>query len=56
MGGQQNRMTFAEVLDELAHLPNLHRIETDGGFVENQQIGLGQQRVRQPDALTKAFG
>ncbi len=52
---KQNGVLFAQVLDQLAHLADLVWIEADGRFVENEKIGLVQQRVRQADPLAITF-
>ena len=53
---QQHRVRPAQLLDERAHGPQLVGIETDGGLIEDDQIGLVHQRVGQPDTLPIALG
>ncbi len=55
MGRKQDRVLLTQVLDELAHLPNLIWIQTDSRLVENKKVRFRQQRVRQPDPLAIAF-
>ena len=42
-------------LNQLAHLPNLVWIKTDGRLIENEQIGLVQKRIGQTDPLAITF-
>ena len=48
-------MLLPEILDQIAHLPDLVGIEAAGGLVENEQIGFVDERVREPDALPVTF-
>ena len=56
MRGKQNRVLFPQILNQLAHLPDLIWIEADRRFVQNEKIGLVQKRIGQTDALAVAFG
>ena len=49
--GKQDRVLFAEIFDELANLPNLIWIETDCWLVEDEKIGLVQERISQTYSL-----
>src|SRR2546421_12706898 len=48
-------MLLAEILDQLAHLSDLVWIETDRRLVENEKLGLIQERIRESDALSITF-
>ena len=57
MGREENG--FAFVLETLNDFPNFHaaeRVKTAGWFVENEQIGIIDQRLRQTNALLHPFG
>src|SRR5437763_9762243 len=54
VGGEYDGVLARERLDELAHLYDLCRIETDGGLVEDEHLRIAEQRLRQPDALPLA--
>ena len=54
--GKQDRVLFAQIFDQFAHLPDLIWIETDRRLVENEKIRFVQQRVRQANPLTITFG
>ena len=45
----------AERANEVADAEDLVRVEADGGFVQDDDLGLGQERVRNTDALAEAF-
>lgn len=51
---EEHRVLLAELLDELAHLEALQRIEPARRLVEHEHLGLGQERHREPDALAQA--
>jgi hypothetical protein len=42
MRGEQDGVGFAQLLDQLAHLPDLPGIQADGGLVEDQDVGVVQ--------------
>jgi hypothetical protein len=46
----------AMVLDQVPHLPDLVRVESDGRLVEDEQVGVVEQGVGQAHALAVAFG
>ena len=56
MRGQHDRMAAAELLDDVADLDDLDRVKTDGRLVEDQHVGVSEQRHRKSDALLVAFG
>ena len=56
VGGKQDRVLLAEVLDEVAHLPDLVRVEADGRLVEDEQVRLGDEGFGEADALAVALG
>ena len=55
VGRKQDRVLFAEILDQVAHLTNLIWIEPARWLVENEQIGFVHERVRQSHALPITF-
>ena len=55
MSRKQDSVLFAKILDQLAHLPYLIRIETDRRLIENEKIRFMQKRVGQSDALPVTF-
>ena len=48
-------MILAEVLDEVAYLNDLLRVETDGRLVENKHLRVADERLRNADTLTVAL-
>ena len=46
---------MGQALDQLAHLVLLVGVEAVGGFVENQHLGVMQNRLGQADAALEAF-
>src|SRR4029077_11392863 len=55
VSGKQNGVLPAKILNQLAHLPDLIRVETNGGLVENEKVRFREKSVRQTDALAIAF-
>src|SRR5262245_61396114 len=45
----------AQVLDELTHLADLIRIQTDRRLIKNQELWFVDHRVRQTDPLTESL-
>lgn len=56
VGGNEDGVGLAEVADEFADLADLVGIEAIGGLVENEQLGIVDEGIRQADALAEAFG
>ncbi len=56
MGRDQDGVFLAKILDQLAYLPDLDRVEPDRWLVQDQQVRFTEQRVRQPDPLPVPFG
>ncbi len=50
----QHRVLGLQIAHELAHLDDLHRVEAARGLVEDEELGLVHDRLRQPDALAVA--
>ena len=50
----QDRVVLLEVVDEVAHLDDLHRVETAGRLVEDEELRLVDDRLRDADALAEA--
>ena len=48
-------MVPLQIPDQIPHQSDLIRIQSDRGFVQNQQIRLMHHRIRQPDPLSVAF-
>ena len=42
-------------LMRVAHLPDLVGVQADGGFVEDEQVGVADECLRQADALAVAL-
>ena len=49
-------MLFAESCNQVADLDDLFRVKTDGRFIENEHIGIADERLGDTDALAIAFG
>ena len=56
MAGEQDGLFAAQLLDQLSDLHDLVGIESAGGFVQNQYIGIVQNGLREAYALLVAFG
>ena len=56
VGRNQHGVGLSEVTDELTNLANLVRVQTIGGFVEDQQLGIVHESIRKPDSLAVALG
>jgi len=56
MRGDQHGMAGGQSFDQLAHGPDLPRIQPDGGFIQNNELRLVHERVREADALAVTFG
>lgn len=56
MGGNQHRMGAAQPLDELADHANLVRVQPDGRLVQDDQLRLMDQGIRQPHPLPEPLG
>ena len=55
--GEENGFALVfQPLDDFAHFHAAQRVQAAGRFVENQQIGIVDQRLGQADALLHAFG
>ena len=48
--------SFFKPLDDFAHFHAAERIQAAGRLVEDQQVGIVDQRLGQADALLHAFG
>ena len=53
---EHDRVISREATDEIARLHDLFRIEPGGRFVENQHLRFVNQRLRETDTLSVAFG
>ncbi len=49
-------MLAPEIFDQLTHLPDLIGIEPARRLVEDEEIGLMDERIGQADPLPVAFG
>ena len=56
MRAQNNGVIAGEALDQIARFVNLLGIEARGRFVQNKHVGIMNDGLGQPDALTIAFG
>ena len=52
---QDDRVIAGELLDQLARLDDLLRVEAGGRLVEDQHVGVVDQRLREADALPVAL-
>ena len=55
MGRKNDRVLFAEALDQLADLDDLLGVKADRRLVENDHRRIAQQRLRKADALAIAL-
>src|SRR5262249_47847603 len=54
--GEEDRLPLGfQPLDDHADLHATHRVEAAAGLVENKQVGIVDQRLREPDALLHAL-
>ena len=52
VGGKEHRLALVfEALDDFAHLHAADGVEAAGGFVQNEEVGVVDERLRQADAL-----
>lgn len=56
MSGNDHRVIERETFDQFADLADLDGIETVGGFVEDEEFRLVDERIGQTDPLAVAFG
>ena len=56
VGGEEDGVARGEGLDEGADLAHLVGIESDGGFVEDEDIGIVDEGLGEADALAVALG
>ena len=57
MRGKENGFALVfQALDDFADFHAAQRVEPAGGFVQNQQVGIVDERLREADALLHAFG
>ena len=54
-GEEHSRARLGDAPHELAHLAHLTRVESVGGLVEHQDLGLAQQHAREPEPLAHAL-
>ena len=55
MGGEEDGMAFAELLDEVSNGADLVGIEAIGRFVENEEGRGVDERIRKSHPLSVAF-
>ena len=56
VGRKNDRMAFAEPLDQIADLDDLHGVKADGRLVKDQYFGIADQSLRHTDSLPVTFG
>lgn len=56
VGGEEDGMLFAEVLDEAANRANLVGVQSVRGLVKNQEVGFVNEGVGKSDPLPVSFG
>ena len=49
-------MALAELTDQITDLNNLLRVKSDGGFIEDQNLGIAENRLCQTNPLAVALG
>ena len=54
VGREQDRVPVAQLADQGADLADLDRVEAGGRLVEDQDVGVVDHRLGQPDPLAKA--
>ena len=53
---ENDRVVARQALDQRPGLDDLLRVQAGGGLVQNQDVGIVDDRLRQSDALPVAFG
>ena len=56
MGGQDNRVVPAKLLDKGANFDDLLRVESDCRLVQDKYLRVADKRLRQSDTLLVALG
>jgi hypothetical protein len=56
VSGHDDQLVFAKVVDQAPYLVLLIRIESVRRFIEDQDLRVVNQRLRQADAAAKALG
>ncbi len=56
VGGNDDQLVLAQFVDEAAHFVLLVGIQSVGGFVQDQDLRIVNQCLRQADAPAKALG
>ena len=56
VGGNDHQLVLAQFVDEPPHFVLLIGIESIGGFVQDQDLRIVDQCLRQADAAAKALG
>ncbi len=56
MRTQNNGVRLAELLDEFTNFYDLRRVKTDRRLIQNDDVRISQQGLRDADPLTVAFG
>ena len=51
VGAEQHGVIFAESADDFARFLDLPRVEARGGLIQQQYLGLAEQRLGETDAL-----
>ena len=56
MAGQNHGMTLPQFTDQAADFDDLRRVQTDGGLIQNDDLGMAQQGLGNPHPLAVALG
>ena len=56
MGGEDNGVIGAQVADQVADLDDLLRVQTDGGLVKDQHLGIADESLGDAHSLAVALG
>ena len=56
VGAENDGVVAGQRLEQVADFDDLLRVETGGGLVQDQHVGIVDDRLRQADALPVALG
>ena len=56
MGGEEDSLFFAEIFDEFTDLKFLVGVEPIGRFIENENLGVMKEGLRETGSVPVSFG